>query len=67
MDVNVYVHGLEKLQEQIVKDSLMQMNGVEGVDIHSKIGMLKISYTNDEITLEKICEALEQQGLTIEL
>ncbi len=66
MDVEVKIHGLEKEQEYVVKENILQMDGVQEVSVHSKLNLVKVSYNQERISLEEICEAMEQAGMTID-
>lgn len=66
MDVEVKIHGLEKEQEYVVKENILQMDGVQEVSVHSKLNLVKVSYNQERVSLEEICEAMEQAGMTID-
>lgn len=51
--------------EKSVKNALTNLSGVEHVGIDLKTGQVDVAYNNEEISLEKICEEIEDIGYDV--
>lgn len=51
--------------EKAIKDTVTNLNGVNGVEVHVKNDEVKVDYNDDVVTLEEICDAIEEQGYDV--
>jgi len=67
MDVEIMVKGMNCSHcENAVKQAVEQLSGVSHIDAHLDSGRVKVSYNQEEITLEEICDVIEHQGYEVD-
>lgn len=65
MEQTIKVEGMHcKSCELIIKEAILEIDGVERVDANSKNGVVQVSY-KDEGSLEKIKKAIENEGYKV--
>lgn len=66
MDVELDVKGMNcEHCEKTVNDTLQELNGVEQVEVHLASDKVNVKYDQSIISLETICEAIEDQGYDV--
>lgn len=67
MDVELMVKGMNCGHcEKAVMEATTALEGVKHVDVHLDSGRVKVSYNQEQVTLEEICEAIEGQGYDVD-
>lgn len=51
--------------EKAVKDAITALEGVNSVEVHVHHNEVKVDYNNNVISLEAICNAIEEQGYDV--
>ncbi len=51
--------------EQTVKETVTQLQGVQHVDVQLNQEQVTLEYNNNDISLETICAAIEEQGYDV--
>lgn len=66
MDVLLEVKGMTCGHcEKAVKDTLLHAHGVKHVEVHLKENTVNVEYDQTAISLEEICEQIEEQGYDV--
>lgn len=66
MDVLLEVKGMTCGHcEKAVKDTLHNLNGVSHVEVHLAEDKVNVEYDQMVISLEEICEQIEEQGFDV--
>lgn len=51
--------------EKAVKNALLQLEGVEAVEIHLDSGKVDVTFNNDKVNVPQLKEAVEDQGYDV--
>lgn len=66
MDVVLEVKGMSCSHcEKTVKDGLSNLNGVNKVEVHLDDGKVDVNYDQTVITLDEICNTIEDLGYDV--
>lgn len=67
MDVEMKVSGMKSGEsDKNLKETLAGTEGVQHIEIHSDKNIVKITYDQEQVSLETICETIEDQGFTVD-
>ena len=65
MDVEMKIADMNSgSSEKRIKEALHRLEGIGHIEIHPDHHLIKITYDQEQISLEKICDTIENQGYT---
>jgi len=67
MDVEMKVAGLKHDNpDRLMKDTFQPIAGVNQIDVYEKEGIVKITYEQEVISLNHICNIIEDLGVKVD-
>ena len=67
MDVVIKVNGMSRGHcEKAIKEAIEYFEGVKHIEVNLDKSEVKIDYNQDNVSLEEICDAIEDQGYAVD-
>ena len=67
MDVEMKVADMSSSHsEKKIKETLFEMEGVQHIETHLEPKIVKITYDQEQVSLEQICDTIDRLGYSVD-